>query len=73
MGPQIGDRIEQAIMGADTDITVEDVPDHQPHADLGIYVIVDQYGERHYVEQDAETWVTVNSALTPLYEGEIRA
>lgn len=56
--PYPGDRIEMLCMGDDVNIQVRLVPDEQPHADDGVYSIVDQYGETHQVERDGDTWTT---------------
>lgn len=46
----------------DTQIEVSRVPNRQPYADRGIWVIYDQYDEKHYVEHEDESgqWLTTN-------------
>jgi hypothetical protein len=59
--PYIGDIIEHPFMGGDVRIEVSEVPDDQPLAETdGLYMILDQYGDQHFVELDADTWVAVN-------------
>ena len=51
-GPDIGDR---AVMpSSETAIEIWDVPDEQPEANSGVFIIVDQYGETHRVEGDGD-------------------
>lgn len=59
--PYIGDLIEHPFMGGDVRIEVSEVPDDQPLAETdGLYMVLDQYGDQHFVELDADTWVAVN-------------
>lgn len=59
--PYIGDIIEHPFMGGDVRIEVAEVSDDQPLAETdGLYMILDQYGEQHFVELDADTWIAVN-------------
>ncbi|MBK1666583.1 hypothetical protein CKO28_00815 [Rhodovibrio sodomensis] len=56
--PKIGDviRFDQA---SDAHITVEQVPSLQIYYVDGVYTVIDQYGEEHFVEHDGDGWSVV--------------
>ena len=58
--PIPGSRIEMPFMGDDVDIIADQVPEEQPLEKFGILFILDQYGEEHLVQKDADTWITTS-------------
>lgn len=62
---EVGQEIEMPFMGGDACIIVTRIPNDQPAKEDGVWRIYDQYGEEHWVEQDGETFVTVNESALP--------
>lgn len=61
--PYPGDPVLMPCMGDDVRIRVGSVADEQPRLDEGVFAVLDQYGERHEIEMDADSWVTVSPVL----------
>ncbi len=58
--PRVGDNVAMA-SNDEVSIEISSVPDEQPYADQGIWIVVDQYDEEHFVEEDGQNgWLTLN-------------